>query len=149
MTDVYADGGPGPDVFRTTEGTLLEHPILDGRGPAERVDSVMTFTGQAMQVTEGWEPLLVFGSEAVARISSGQTFRAGEPWPSFSVGGWTHGAAREWGAGRLVFLGEAAMCSAQVSGPERRPMGMNDPRAHQNPQFCLSVVRWLTGVLGS
>ena len=68
-------------------------------------------------------------------------------WPSFSVGGWVHGAAREWERGRVVFLGEAAMCSAQVSGPNRNPMGMNHPRAPQDAQFCINVVRWLTGVL--
>ncbi|MCH7766830.1 MAG: hypothetical protein IH916_09770, partial [Acidobacteria bacterium] len=44
-------------------------------------------------------------------------------------------------------LGEAAMCTAQVSGPERRPMGMNHPKAPQNAQFCLNVVRWLSGLL--
>lgn len=148
MTDAYVDGGPGPDVFRTTDGGLGDHPILRGRGASsERVDSVMTFTGQALQITEGWEPLIVFGPEAVARISSDQTFREGDPWPGFPVGGWIHGAARKWDEGRVVFLGEAAMCSAQVSGPERRPMGMNAPRANQNPQFCLNVVRWLTAVI--
>jgi hypothetical protein len=47
-----------------------------------------------------------------------------------------------------VFLGEAAMCSAQLAGPQRGPMGMNHPWAPQNPQFCLNTVRWLTRVLG-
>jgi hypothetical protein len=148
MTDAYVDGGPGPDVFRVADRTLMSHPIQRGRVLAEQVDSLMTFTGQAFQVTEGWEPLLVFGPEAVGQINSDQAFQRGSrPWPGFSVAGWVHGAARAWDAGRVVFLGEAAMCSAQVSGPERRPMGMNDPRAQQNPQFCLNVVRWLTGVI--
>lgn len=149
MADVYVDGGPGPDVFRRLDGTLREHPIVEGRQASERVDSVMTFTGQAMQVTDGWEPIIVFGPDAVARISSDQAYQEGAPWSGFSVGGWVHGAAREWDGGRIVFLGEAAMCSAQVSGPDRRPMGMNAPRADQNPQFCLNVVRWLTEALGS
>jgi hypothetical protein len=85
----------------------------------------------------------------VARMSLSQAFQEGsaQEWPSFSVGGWVQGAVREWDAGRVVFLGEAAMCSAQVTGPNREPMGMNDPAASQNPQFCLSTVRWLTGVL--
>jgi len=39
------------------------------------------------------------------------------------------------------------MCSAQVSGPDRNPVGMNHPLAPQNAQFCLSAARWLTGVL--
>ncbi len=149
MTDVYVDGGPGRDIFRPADGTLLDHPIRDGRSPEERVDSLVTFTGQAMQITEGWDPLVVFGPEAVGRISLEQSFQDGgrEQWPGFSVAGWVHGAARRWDAGRAVFLGEAAMCSAQVAGPDRVPMGMNEPVAGQNPQFCLNVVRWLTGVI--
>ena len=109
----------------------------------------MTFSGQAVQVTQGWEPLIVFGPDAVARISLAQSFQSGPPskWPRFPVGGWIHGASRQWDGGRIVFLGEAAMCSAQLSGPERNPMGMNHPLAPQNPQFCLNAVRWLSGAL--
>jgi hypothetical protein len=150
MMDAFAIGGPGPDIFRTTDGTLRDHAIARGRSAAERVDSVMTFTGQALQITGGWEPLLVFGPDATARISLDQSFQGSAPpaqWPAFSVGGWVHGAAREWDEGRVVFLGEAAMCSAQLAGPNRLPMGMNHSLAGQNAQFCLSVVRWLAGVL--
>ena len=150
MLDVYVDGTPGgPDVFRVADGTLQPHAIIEGRGAPERVDSVTTFTGQAFQITQGWQPLLVFGPDAIARINASQTFQrvAFRDSPSFSVAGWVHGAVREWDSGRVVFLGEAAMCSAQVSGPERNPMGMNHPNAPQDAQFCLNVVRWLTGVL--
>ncbi len=149
MIDAYVDGGPGPDMFRAADQTLGNHPIQQGRIREERVDSAMTFTGQAIQITQDWDPLLVFGPDAKARISLAQAFQQGPRanWPEFSVGGWVHGAAREWDRGRVVFLGEAAMCSAQVSGPERRPMGMNDPRAGQNAQFCLNVVHWLTRVI--
>ena len=149
MIDAYADGGPGLDHFRVVDGTLLPHPILRGRDATEQVDDVLTFTGQAVQITQGWEPLLVFGPEAKARISLPQSFREGPraEWPEFSVAGWVHAAVREWDDGRIVFLGEAATCSAQVSGPERNPMGMNHPQAPQDARFCLNVVRWLTGVL--
>ncbi|MCZ6918774.1 MAG: hypothetical protein O7I93_18510 [Gemmatimonadetes bacterium] len=150
MIDAYVDAVPGAtDVFQVSDGTLRPHRILEGRAPFERVNSVTTFTGQAVQITGGWTPLFVFGPEAVARISLSQVFQDGAfaEWPQFPVGGWVHGAVREWDRGRMVFLGEAAMCSAQVSGEERYPMGMNHPEAPQNAQFCLSVVRWLTGVL--
>jgi hypothetical protein len=150
MIDAYTDAIPGAtDVFQVSDGTLRPHAILEGRASSERVERVTTFTGQAVQITGGWEPLFVFGDDAVARISLSQVFQEGSfaEWPQFSVGGWVHGAVREWDQGRVVFLGEAAMCSAQVSGAERFPMGMNHPEAPENAQFCLSVVRWLTGVL--
>jgi hypothetical protein len=49
--------------------------------------------------------------------------------------------------GRVAVFGEAAMFSAQVSGPDRRPAGMNDPAAPQNAQFLLNVLHWLSGLL--
>jgi hypothetical protein len=57
------------------------------------------------------------------------------------------GAAVEHGSGRLAVFGEAAMFSAQLAGPDRRPMGMNRPDAAQNYQLVLNVLHWLTGRL--
>lgn len=151
MTDVYAVNDPDepPDRFRLEDGTLHAHPIQIGRNAEESVDAVMTFTGQPAQITDGWVPLLTFGTEAIAFISPQQTYEQASQTrpPSFPVSGWIHGAARQFDDGRIVFLGEAAMCSAQLGGPTRTPMGMNSPEAAQNPQFCLNAIRWLTGVL--
>jgi len=49
----------------------------------------------------------------------------------------------QYGKGRVVIFGEAAMFTAQLQGPDRRPMGMNQPTAKQNPQFLLNVIHWL------
>ena len=65
----------------------------------------------------------------------------------FPVGGWLQGAVMQVDFGRAAFFGEAAMFSAQVSGPERNPMGMNAPMAEQNYQFVLNLMHWLSGVL--
>ena len=87
----------------------------------------------------------------VVRPAGQESSSAGEPVPTRTgdnaVSTELDPAQRAALGGRVVFLGEAAMFSAQVSGPERNPMGMNDPRAPQDAQFCLNVVRWLTGVL--
>ena len=53
------------------------------------------------------------------------------------------GAVLEQGRGRVAVFGEAAMFSAQVSGPSRRPMGMNAPHAGENPRFLLNLMHWL------
>ncbi len=71
-----------------------------------------------------------------------------EEMPVYPVGGWLQGGALRVGEGRAVVLGEAAMCTAQLAGPQRAPMGMNNPLAPQNAQFCLNVVHWLSGLLG-
>ena len=145
MIDGYATGGSNPDVFRLDDGTLRNHDILMGRVPDERVTRVATFTGQAVKLTDGWQPLLVFGEDARMRLSLPQGFQQGayQDWPSFPIAGWAHGAVRTWRTGRVVFLGEAAMCTAQLAGPTSLPMGMNHPMADQNAQFCLNAVRWL------
>jgi hypothetical protein len=70
-----------------------------------------------------------------------------DEWPVIDIAGWWHAATRRLGKGRVVILGEAAMCSAQLAGADKWTMGMNHPKAAQNAQFCLSSVRWLTGVL--
>ena len=43
----------------------------------------------------------------------------------------------------MVAFGEAALFSAQLAGPEHRPMGMNHPDAVQNAQLLLNIVHWL------
>jgi hypothetical protein len=70
-----------------------------------------------------------------------------EKTPRVAAEGMYQGVVLRHGTGRVASFGEAAMFTAQVSGPQRRPMGMNRPEAHQNPQFLLNVMRWLSGLL--
>ena len=87
------------------------------------------------------------GSTAQIQLNSNLPDIALSEDPLFEIAGWLHGATRRLGQGRLVILGEAAMCTAQRSGREQRAMGMNHPEAAQNAQFCLNVVHWLSGLL--
>jgi len=43
-------------------------------------------------------------------------------------------------------MGEAAMLSAQIAGPQRDKMGMNQPGL-DNKQLVLNLMRWLGGIL--
>ena len=50
------------EIFRpilANPGTLAPHPIVEGRNSEERIDSVVTSTGQAFYASENWEPILV------------------------------------------------------------------------------------------
>ena len=150
MFDGYARGpGEFPDLFDRAQGTLADHPISNGRNSKERVEAIATFAGQAFQLSQHFQPLLIFGEGSVAYFD----FRHNLPdipfleWPRFSASGWSQGASREWDSGRIVVLGEAGMCTAQLRGEKQNPMGMNHPKAGENPQFCLNAVRWLTRVL--
>ena len=143
------EGSPPPDVFQLENGTLKRHPILAGRAESERVTRVATFGGAAFHTSVDFQPLMVFGPGSTAEIELNfnlPDFAQSEN-PRFEIAGWLHGATRRLGQGRLVILGEAAMCTAQRSGRDQRPLGMNHPEAAQNPQFCVNVVHWLSGLL--
>ncbi len=143
--------------FSRGDRTLGDHPILDGRSPAERVETVHSFTGQSLIPPPGATPLLILrreDRETPARATL-QTLRrrldAGENVDvvlnalSVPVGDRVQGLALTHGEGRVVVLGEAAMLSAQVvrspDGSER-PMGMNAPGS-QDQQFALNILHWL------
>lgn len=145
MSDVYAvQRRQGPEQFMLSDQTLHPHPIVQGRNQTESIQQVTSFTGQAARFVGDWQALLSFSNEAFAYINPQQAFMSGsDQVQAFSVAGWVQAAAREWEAGRIVFLGEAAMCSAQISG-NGVPMGMNSPQAPQNAQFCLNLLRWLS-----
>lgn len=137
---------PGPLVFERERGSLLDHPITRGRSTDEAVTKVATFTGSAFQIDQG-EPLFRFSDSAKAYMPKvfGEPFRP--DMSNVPIQGWLQGAVLRVGKGRVAVFGEAAMFSAQRAGPEKSPMGMNDPAAEQNPQFLLNVMHWLSGLL--
>lgn len=133
-------------VFQRSDGTLADHPVTRGRDAAERVDSVRTITGQAFRVSGAATPVLLLAPETVVLLPR-RAWAFSEDTPRIPGDGMAQGAVMSFGSGRVAVFGEAAMFSAQVSGKERRPMGMNMPTAAQNPQFLLNVMRWLSRIL--
>lgn len=149
LHDGYAtDATCGADefLFSRSDGSLADHSIVRGRNSNERIDTVRTITGTAFRAVVPVWPLLILAPDSVILMPT-------EPWqfttstPRFPGEGMLQGAALTFGRGRVVVFGEAAMFSAQVSGTQRRPMGMNQPTAGQNMQFLLNVVHWLSGLL--
>ena len=126
-------------LFSRENKLLLDHPITQGRNETERIDRVLTFTGQALKGAEGAMSFLKLGEQA--KDSPAPTSEQG-----VSVAGQSQGLAIKFGKGRVVMMGEAAMLSAQVSGSENRPMGMNVPGS-DNKQLVLNIMHWLTGLL--
>jgi hypothetical protein len=163
-TSYFNIGGFGPSIllFSRDNGRLGDHPITRGRSAAERVDSVVAFTGQSLKGPAGAEPLLAVSDSAFDHPSPTpeQVTRVGNPggaWRSAVVGlpttsarGRAVGLALTLGKGRVVVLGEAAMMSAQAafnaSGDRLGIAGMNVPGIG-NRQFALNVLHWLSGLL--
>jgi hypothetical protein len=127
-------------------GTLADHPITRGRNASERVDSIVAFTGQAFRLDAPGEPIMTLGRGNVVLLPqvAWQFSRLTQRIPA---SGMLQGAALDFGKGRVAVFGEAAMFSAQLAGPDRAPMGMNDPTARHNPQFVLNIAHWLDGSL--
>ena len=132
-----------PIVFRRADGSLVAGAIADGRRADERVDSVLTFTGEALRGPRDAIPLLTL-RPSVMSLMPDTAWRFRPDTPRIAVGGWWQGAAARHGSGRVAVFGEAAMFTAQVTGPERQPMGMNVPAAAQNAQLLLNVLHWLS-----
>jgi uncharacterized membrane protein len=126
-------------IFSRENKLLLDHPITQGRNDSERITRVQTFSGQALKGPQGATQILALASTANDQADP----MGGE---KKSVAGQAQGLAFKFGKGRVVMLGEAAMLSAQVAGPENSRMGMNVP-GNDNRQFALNIMHWLSGLL--
>jgi hypothetical protein len=133
-------------TFTRASGRLAAHPITDGRTSAERIDSVVAFTGQAFRVAAPARPLMTLAGGTVV-LEPRVAWQFSDSTPTTPGAGMLQGAAVVFGQGRVAIFGEAAMFSAQLAGAQRTPMGMNDPAAPQNAQFLLNVMHWLSGLL--
>ena len=135
---------PATLVFSRENGLLADHPILNGRSEAERIQRVMTFTGQALKP----------GPQGVALLPLSPTareypFRISREQQGRSAAGLAQAVAVEFGKGRVVIVGEAAALTAQrIESPGAAPylMGMNRAGT-DNQQLALNIVRWLMRVL--
>jgi len=143
----FENGAAPSGIFVDTRGagSVHDHAITRGRSADERVDSVKIFTGQGFRIDSG-APLLSIEVDATVLMPT-VAWQFSDSTPRVPAKGLLQGAAIQFGRGRVAVFAEAAMFSAQVTGPARRPMGMNDPAAPQNAQFMLNVLHWLSGLL--
>lgn len=141
------DGGDdGKIAYSRWAGSLADHPVTRGRNKDERVDSIVSFTGQAFRLEGRGDPLMTLGHDIVLLLPQ-VAWQFSKLTPAVLASGMLQGAVIHVGKGRVAVFGEAAMFSAQVAGPNQTPVGMNDPSAPQNPQFLLNVMHWLSGLL--
>lgn len=124
--------------FNRANGLLGEHAITRGRNADERLNRVQSFTGQSLKGPKDSVAFLKLADTTidVDRPTNTRTSAAGR----------AQGVALKFGKGRVVVMGEAAMLSAQLAGPEQMKMGMNQPGL-DNKQLVLNLVHWLTGLL--
>jgi hypothetical protein len=135
--------------YTADTGLLVGHSITRG------VTRVVAFTGQSLSVPPAAVALLTFGSTSYESTAANAqsdmaAFREGKKTTARAIGGRAQALALEYGKGRVVMVGEAAMFSAQVgSFPDEKgqtvkfKMGMN-VEGNENAQFLLNIMHWLT-----
>jgi hypothetical protein len=148
-----ASGDTSQLVFTRDNQLLIDHPITRGRDQAEKVNRVMTFTGQSLKGPESTTPFLKLADSAVNRPASVKVEKAGgdirvvitygDPEPAK---GYAQGLALQFGKGRAVILGEAGMLTAQLDGKTKKPFGMN-VQGVDNRQLALNIMHWLSNAL--
>ena len=132
-------GSPTELIFSRENKLLANHSIAEGRNETERVKVVRSFTGQSLKGPEGSIEILKLADTASDRPTyTDQT--------AVSAAGRAQAIAFKYGKGRVVVQGEAAMLSAQISGSDKIPMGMNVP-GNDNKQYTLNLLHWLSGIL--
>jgi hypothetical protein len=136
----------GPALFNLQSSTLSESILTRGRNTDERVEQVATFTGQAFHIPGEATPILTFGPNYLNLLPD-TAWVFDESTPRMNAAGWSQGAFRKYGKGRLVLFGEAAMFTAQVVGRSQRKVGMNSEIAPENHQLLLNIIHWLDGKL--
>jgi hypothetical protein len=139
-------------VFSADNGLLQDHPIVRGRSPAERVQRVLTFTGQSLLGPPDAVPFLALSDAAVEwqpgtpRVErDGGDVRVSMDYvAALPVNGRSQGIALDVRQGRVVILGEAGMLRAQRESGGLL-VGMNVP-GYDNRQLALNILHWLSRV---
>jgi hypothetical protein len=141
---MYEGVGEGEIIFRRSDGSLRTEGGATIQGLTEGVDSVLGGIGSAF-LAPGMEPVLVWREGAVSKETE-VAWEFPEGTSERPIGGWLQGAVGDWGRGRVAVFGEGSSFTAQLQGPARTPMGMNNALAGGNVPFLLNLMRWLVGV---
>jgi hypothetical protein len=136
----------GPETFTRASGTLQDNIITNGRNSSERIDSITIFTGHAFLPLRPVTSIIKFNDDHLVYFPNPPgDFKADTPF--IDASGLMNSVFFSHGKGRVVIVGEAAMFSAQLTGPQKSKMGMNEPAAKYNPQFLLNIIHYLDGIL--
>lgn len=136
-------------TFSRENGLLTEHPIIQGRNDSERVERVVTFTGQSLAGPQSAAAFLALAASAtdrppgvpVVEKSGGDVRVSMEYGETYSAAGRAQGLALEVEKGRVVVLGESGMLRAHNDRSGR--VGMNYPGC-DNRQLALNIMHWLS-----
>jgi len=135
-----------PAYFWKANNTIVESVITQGRDSSETIYKIPRTEGQAFQIPDDATPILQFDETCLILLPDTAWVFNNET-PMKTVDGWSQGAFKKYGTGRVVVFGEASLFSAQIGQPGNRKMGMNSADAKDNYKLLLNSVHWLDGIL--
>ena len=131
------DDDDEPDLFTRDNGGLSNDPLL------VNVTQLRNFTGSSFTVSAPQaRPLIHLGPRWTIRLPA-VAWEFTNETPTVSGEGRLQGAVLQHGQGRIAVFGEAAMFTAQTSGPDAATTGFSAPGAEDNKQFLLTILHWL------
>ncbi len=133
----------GKDIFVPGDG-LMVNTLTKGRNEKEMITSLQSFTGQAFEIPATAHSVIVLNSKYEVKMPQ-TAWEFKKDTPTVSGQNLSQGAYMNYGKGRVVIFGEAAMFTAQLQGKNK--VGMNVESASQNAQFLLNAIHWLDGIL--
>lgn len=141
----WQDGRVSSEI-RFRGAGLGQHPIIAGSAPWERVKSVKSFTGQSLGIPANATGLLLLPSDTLEvekRDQIALLARGGSVAARAAVGR-AQAVALNFGRGRVVVAGEAAMFTEQIF-PRLGRLGLT---AEDDQKFTLNVLHWLSRLIG-
>ena len=146
LSNAYTDDPANYDkelhniLFSRDNKLLMDHPITRGRAPDERINRVVTFTGQSLKGPADSAVLLKLADTAIDQLPP-------DGKKSVPAAGRSQGLALSLGKGRVVVMGEAAMLTSQLAGPDKVKFGGLNQPGIDNRQLTLNIMHWLSKVL--
>ncbi len=128
--------------FTNDNSLLASNIITKGRSADEKVDKVVTFTGQAFETPKEALSILKLNEKYTVHLPD-TMWVFNEKTKQFKASNLSQGAVLEFGKGRVAVFGEAAMFTGQLAGQQRRKVGMNAEYAPQNYKLLLNIIHWL------
>jgi len=126
-----------PDIFSFSSGMLHHNTVTDAHGGA---DSIVTFTGQAFRTPEGATPIITLDSSYTILLPE-VAWEFNDKMKMIPGAGLSQLACRQYGKGKVVVSGEAAMFTAQKAGKAK--IGINSPEAPNNLRLLRNILEWL------
>ncbi len=132
--------------FSRTDSSLIENSITDGLDVEDQVDSVLAFDGSAFIIPE----------DAISIMTLGKNWYHWDPdiaWDlkpedRYPAVGYSMGANKTYGEGKVVVYSDAMMFTAQLGGGlSWIKLGLNSKLNPENHRLLLNTIHWLDGSL--